>query len=145
MRQLTSFMLVGLSSTTLFTGCATTNAVRQDPLPNASSSVKSQPRFIYFIHPTRDGFVEAPTPKEQSAVGDHFNYLKRLVAKGTVLLAGPSTDPPYTGIVILVAPNREAAEAIMNGDPAVQAGVFRARCSPIELSLVGRLTPTPTA
>jgi uncharacterized protein YciI len=101
------------------------------------------PHYIYYIHPAREGFITEPTPDESRKVGAHFEYLKKLTGEGTVLLAGPSTDPPYTGIVIFKAKDRETAEAVMNQDPAVRGGVFRARLSPIALSLVGNLVPTP--
>ena len=98
--------------------------------------------FVYFIHPTREGFIEAPTKEEQARVGEHFERLKMLTEQGVVLLAGPSTDAPYTGIVIFLAANRAAASELMKADPAVRAGVFRARLSPMHLSLVGELPRT---
>lgn len=94
--------------------------------------------FIYYVHPARgEKFINNPTDAESVAVGEHFGYLKQLTAEGTVLLAGPSTDPPYTGIVIFRAKDRAAAEALMRADPAVAAGVFEARLSEMVLSLVG--------
>lgn len=121
-----------------FTGCSQTKENAE-----AQTAPPPDPHYIYYIHPVREGFITEPTPDESRKVGAHFEYLKKLMGEGTVLLAGPSTDPPYTGIVILKAKDREAAEAIMNQDPAVRGGVFRARLSPIALSLVGNLTPTP--
>ncbi len=131
-------MLVCLIIAATFTGCAQTKDNTEE-----QAAPPPDPHYIYYIHPVREGFITEPTPDEANKVGDHFEYLKKLMGEGTVLLAGPSTDPPYTGIVILKAKDRATAEAIMNKDPAVRGGVFRARLSPITLSLVGNLTPTP--
>ncbi len=131
-------MLACLIVTAAITGCAQTKDTT-----DAQIAPPPDPHYIYYIHPVREGFITEPTPDEARKVGAHFEYLKKLTAEGTVQLAGPSTDPPYTGIVILKAKDRETAEAIMNKDPAVRGGVFRARLSPISLSLVGILTPTP--
>ncbi|HNO78390.1 MAG TPA: YciI family protein [Phycisphaerae bacterium] len=120
------------------TGCSQTKVDTE-----AQTAPPPDPHYIYYIHPVREGFITEPTPDEARKVGAHFEYLKKLTGEGTVLLAGPSTDPPYTGIVILKAKDRETAEAVMNKDPAVRGGVFRARLSPISLSLVGNFTPTP--
>ncbi len=91
--------------------------------------------FIYFIHPTRPDMVQQPTDAESSLLKAHFSYLKDLLDQGTVLLAGPSMEPPYTGIVVFKAPDRTAAQSIMDNDPAVHGGVFTARLSPFRCSL----------
>ena len=124
----------------IISGCATAQPAVQ-PLATSAPSA-SMETYICFIHPTRDGFIEAPTEDEQARVGEHFERLKVLTEQGVVLLAGPSTDPPYTGIVIFQAANRTEASEFMNADPAVRAGVFRARVSPMHLSLVGELPRT---
>lgn len=138
MNKMNRIALLGFGLMFAFGGCAQTKTDTDNQTAQAPD-----PHYIYFIHPTRDGFINEPTQDEANKVGQHFEYLKRLTGEGTVLLAGPSTDPPYTGIVIFKAPNREAAEAIVKKDPAVRSGVFRARLSPMSLSLVGQFTPTP--
>jgi uncharacterized protein YciI len=115
-------------------GCAAPQT-RDAPEHEPAYAMSDEPWFVYFIHPTRADFIAAPTDAEMARVGEHFNYLKSLMDEGTVLLAGPSTDPPYTGIVIFQAADRRAAQAIVDGDPAVRAGVFEARMSPLALSL----------
>jgi uncharacterized protein YciI len=117
----------------IISGCATAQPLATSAPPASLET------FVCFLHPTQDGFIEAPTEEEQASVGEHFQRLKMLTEQGVVLLAGPSTDPPYTGIVILQAENRAEAGELMNADPAVLAGVFRARVSPMRLALVGEL------
>ncbi len=124
----------------VISGCATVQPVVQ-PLATSEPSASTE-TFVCFLHPTRDGFIEAPTEDEQAKVSEHFERLKSLTEQGVVLLAGPSSDPPYTGIVIFLAANRTEAIEFMNADPAVQAGVFRARLSPMHLALVGELPRT---
>ncbi len=122
-------------------GCASPGGVGQKEIDVSVDDPDTDglTAFVYFLHPTREGFSENPTDEEVSRVQEHFQYLKTLTAQGVVLLAGPSTDPPFTGIVVFKAANREAAQRIMDGDPAVQAGVFEARLSAFRMSLVGDL------
>ncbi|MHC4861842.1 MAG: YciI family protein [Planctomycetota bacterium] len=93
--------------------------------------------FIYFIHPCREGFISEPTPEEEDLLSRHFAYLKGLAEDGMVVLAGPSLEPPYTGVIIFRAPDREAARTLVDGDPAVAGGVFEARLSAFRISLLG--------
>lgn len=127
------------------------------PWPAASSSPKQSSKpaakqsFVYFIRPSRDGFFEQPTPAEEAAVSAHARYIKQLLDEGTVVLAGPCFDPafyptgsehaiplemPTPGIVVFEADSLEQAKEIMEGDPAVQAGVFKARLNSIRLAFV---------
>lgn len=110
-------------------GCASA------PRAVGDGGVAALPAFVYFIHPAREGFIDEPTEEEAARVGEHFRYLRALTEQGVVVLAGPSLDPPYTGIVIFRATDRAAAETIMRSDPAVAAGVFTARLSPMRISL----------
>ena len=81
-----------------------------------------------------------PTPQEAEIVSRHFAYLEALAERGVVILAGRTlnTDESSFGIVIFQAESEEAAQAIMNGDPAVQAGVMRARLFPYRIALMAR-------
>jgi len=92
--------------------------------------------FIYLIEPVREGMVEKPTEEEAAAVSEHAEYLMRLTEQGVVVLAGRTTEPPYVGIIIFRAADRTAAEAIMNDDPAVKAGVFTPRLQPFRIALL---------
>jgi peroxiredoxin Q/BCP len=111
---------------------ATTCSVpSEQPMSNATSSMT----FLYMITPKRAEMPTSPTPDEEKTMGAHFEYLKGLMDKGVVLLAGPTTEPPHVGIVVFRAADRAAAQAIMDGDPAVHAGVVSAKLSELRLSL----------
>ena len=69
-------------------------------------------------------------------VKEHFEYLKKLTEKGVVILAGPSLEPPYTGIVVFRATDPVSARKVMSEDPAVEGGIFRARLAPFKISLM---------
>ncbi|MBK7584595.1 MAG: redoxin domain-containing protein [Myxococcales bacterium] len=115
------------------------------PLPRGAESCQTPtamtspatPTFVYFIEPRRPEMVSTPTADEEAMIEKHFQYLKGLTERGVLILAGPSTDPPHTGIVVFRAADRPAAEAILGADPAVQAGVFSARLSAFRVSLSG--------
>jgi len=96
--------------------------------------------YLYKITPTRPAMLEdGPTAQEEQVISAHFEYLKALTRQGDVLLAGRTlnTDESSFGIVILVAGSEEVARKLMEGDPAVKAGVFSARLYPYGLALVG--------
>ena len=91
--------------------------------------------YIMFLEPGREGMVDNPTPEEGTKVEAHFQYLKSLTERGVVVMAGRTTEPPFTGIVVFRSEDGTAAEAIMSNDPAVEAGVFRARVSEFRIAL----------
>lgn len=96
-------------------------------------------QFLYRIQPTRPAMLtEGPTDEEAAIVGEHFAYLQGLTAQGTVILAGRTlnTDESSFGIVIFNAETEEAAEAIVQGDPAVRGGVMAATVFPYRVALI---------
>ena len=95
--------------------------------------------YVYVIQPARGEMLSTgPTPWEEEVVSQHFSYLQALTGRGVVVLAGRTlnTDESSFGIVIFRAESEEAARAIMNADPAVQAGVMRARLFPYRIALM---------
>lgn len=97
------------------------------------------PQFLYRIQPTRETMLaEGATPAESELVSRHFAHLKQLMAEGVVILAGRTlnTDPTSFGIVIFNAESEDAARAIMNDDPAVKGGIFRAELFPYRVALI---------
>ncbi len=91
--------------------------------------------YIYLIHPLRHEFFENPTPAEQQAVEDHFEYLKQATLQGTVLLAGPCLDETF-GVVVLRAESDDAARAFMLNDPSISRNVMMAELHPMKISLM---------
>lgn len=95
--------------------------------------------FLYRIRPSRLAMLtEGPTPDEAQATQDHFAYLSHGVDEGRVLLAGrtATADPETFGIVIFRAADQGAAQAFVDDDPAVKAGVMKAELFPYRLALL---------
>jgi uncharacterized protein YciI len=79
--------------------------------------------WIYFIHPPRDDFMATITDAERATFGRHFEHLERLLAEGTLVLAGPTLGRVNTGIAVIEADDEAAARAIMAADPTIVEGV----------------------
>jgi uncharacterized protein YciI len=92
--------------------------------------------WIYFLHPPRDDFAATMTDDERAAWGVHFERLRRLLAEGTLILAGPTLGRVNTGIAVFEAPDEEAARQIMAEDPAIARGYARGELRPFRVSLL---------
>ncbi|MBV9581721.1 MAG: hypothetical protein JO057_24340 [Chloroflexi bacterium] len=92
--------------------------------------------WIYFIHPPRENFAATMTPAERSAWDAHFQRLERLMAEGTLILAGPTLGTLNTGIAVIDAPDEVAARRIMDEDPAIAGGFARGELRPFKVSLL---------
>jgi uncharacterized protein YciI len=92
--------------------------------------------WIYFIHPPRENFAATMTAEEEHAWGVHFERLQRLLAEGTLILAGPTLGTVNTGIAIIEAPDEEAARRIMEEDPAIAGGFARGELRPFRTALL---------
>ena len=81
--------------------------------------------------------TEGATEEESRRTGEHFEYLKDLVAKGIVILAGRTQTPDYSsfGIVIFKAEDDAAARQIVDNDPVVKNRVMRAELFPYQIAL----------
>jgi len=98
--------------------------------------------WIYFIHPPRDNFAATMTAEEEAVWDVHFERLKRLLAEGTLVLAGPTLGPVNTGIGIFEAPDEAGARRIMDEDPIIARGFARGELRPFIVSLLrGRDQP----
>ena len=92
--------------------------------------------WIYFIHPPRENFAATMTPEELEVWGVHFERLQRLLAAGTLVLAGPTLGAVNTGIAVIEAPDEDAARRIMEEDPVIAGGFARGELRPFRLSLL---------
>ncbi|TVQ82785.1 MAG: hypothetical protein EA380_00330 [Phycisphaeraceae bacterium] len=93
--------------------------------------------WVYLIvEHAREDMMETLTPEETGILRAHYNYLKELTETGRVVVAGPCTDMIGPGIVIFHAEDEDAARGLMENDPAVQAGLFKAELHPMRLSLL---------
>ena len=94
--------------------------------------------WLYRIRPTRpEMLTEGPTDDERQATQEHFAYLKGLSERGVVLLAGRTTAPidESFGIVVFAAADDRAAQALVDGDPAVARGVMSAELFPYRVAI----------
>lgn len=81
---------------------------------------------------------EGPTAEEGETVAAHFAYYQSLLAAGVLMLAGRTLDAPFVGVFIFEAGSSAEAERIVAEDPAVRAGVFRARVQAYRVALMRR-------
>jgi uncharacterized protein YciI len=94
------------------------------------------PEWIYFIHPPRENFAATMTDEERAAWGVHFERLQRLLADGTLILAGPTLGSVNTGVAVFEAPDEDSARTIMEEDPAIAGGFAHGELRPFRVSLL---------
>jgi len=85
--------------------------------------VTEMAEWIYFIHTSRPDFAATMTDEEERVWGEHFERLKRLLAEGKLILAGPTLGRINMGVAIIEAPDEEAARRIMAEDPCIASGL----------------------
>jgi uncharacterized protein YciI len=91
--------------------------------------------FLAIYRPPRSTFAHDATEEESRIIGIHFQYLKKLLAEGTLLLAGPCEDASM-GLAIFETASEAEARAIAAADPAVVGRVFTCEIKPYRLSLL---------
>ena len=92
-------------------------------------------QWLCVIRPPRATFMDDATPAEEQVMSDHFEYLKRLLDEGKLILAGPSLDPPF-GIIVFEAESGDEARDLIAADPSVAAGIQTPELHPFRASLV---------
>jgi uncharacterized protein YciI len=104
-------------------------------------------QFLLRLEPTRPGFtLQNMTVEEASLAAQHAKYLMSLFDSGKLSLAAQVFDPKgLWGIVIVNAADREAAGALLDGDPSVKAKMFRGEVIPLRVVLEKRAEATPAA
>ncbi|MHA1125058.1 MAG: YciI family protein [Candidatus Heimdallarchaeota archaeon] len=93
--------------------------------------------YIAIIKPIREDFLINSTEEDEKIMGEHFEYLKKLLASGELVLAGPALNEvkPF-GLVILKCNSLEKAKDIMTNDPSVKSGMQNLKLvEPFKLSL----------
>ena len=120
-----------------------------DDAPKAADPSSTTKYWVYFIHPARADFFENPSEADREPLQAHVAHLKKLRDDGKLILAGPCEDPAYypqssahsiklemptPGIVVFEARDAEQDRRIMETDPAVKAGVFKARVNRFHLA-----------
>lgn len=94
------------------------------------------PDWVYFIHAPREDFGDTMTDAEEEVWGRHFERLQRLLAEGTLVLAGPTLGRLNTGICVFEAADEPAARAVMEADPVIAEGFARGELRPFRVSLL---------
>lgn len=92
--------------------------------------------WIYFIHPPRPNFAETMTEEEEQVWAVHFERYQRLLADGTLILAGPTLGDVNTGIFIFEADDEGAARRIMEEDPVISGGYAEGELRPFRVSIM---------
>ena len=92
--------------------------------------------WIYFLHTPREDFAATMTPEEERVWGLHFERLKRMLAEGTLMLAGPTLGRINTGIVVFGAPDEATARRIMDEDPTISSGFATGELRGFRVSLL---------
>ena len=94
-------------------------------------------QFLLKIEPAREGFtLQTMTAEESRVAPEHLKYLMSLADAGKLSLAAQVFDPKgLWGIVIVNAPDREAAAALLEADPLVKAKMFRGEVLPVRVVL----------
>lgn len=93
--------------------------------------------FLLRLHPPRPDFPTTMTPAEGALMAQHGVYLRKLLAKGKLLLAGPVFDPAGAfGIAILEVENAQEALDIVANDPTVIAGMNTCDAVPMNAGIM---------
>ena len=103
------------------------------------------PHFLYRLQPTRvEMLTKGPTDREVAIVGEHFEYLQKLVAEGVVFMAGrtETIGARTFGLVILQAASESDAVVLMENDPAVSQNVMKAELFPYRVALWSANNPS---
>ncbi|MEV4343229.1 YciI family protein [Actinoplanes sp. NPDC049596] len=66
------------------------------------------------------------TPERAARRPEHLEHLARLEKEGSLLLAGPLADLSG-GVIVLIADDLEAAQALVDKDPYTRHGVTKDR------------------
>jgi len=96
--------------------------------------------YMYTLQPTRLAMLtEGATDAEKILAAQHWAYSQDLLVRQIVIFAGRTLDttPDAFANVVIRASSEEEARGIMEGDPAVKGGVFRARLFPYQPMLMG--------
>jgi uncharacterized protein YciI len=91
-------------------------------------------QFLLILEGARPTIIEDITESEQEIVDHHFALLEEAHRQGTVALVGRCDDTPL-GIVILQVNSRQEAQAILDNDPAVKAGLMIGKLYPFRVSI----------
>lgn len=124
MRMQLRLALAALCACTVLPAAAQPPGIPPELLPYIPRNVG--PYFVGFLVSP-----EQPRPMSRELFIRHQNYMRTQFEAGVYRLVGPFTDGGrIRGMVILSAPDAEAARAIVAADPSVQAGAMAVEVHP---------------
>lgn len=93
--------------------------------------------YFCLLTPARADMHATVTPDELSVFEAHCIYLKERFTERQVLQAGTSFEPgqEHFALVIVAAPDKAAAVALIQADPAVAKGLLIARVTEYDIFL----------
>jgi uncharacterized protein len=91
--------------------------------------------FVYIIKSKKENFIETGTAEDFAIMSEHFLYLKELLKKNILIMAGPELNAKF-GLAVIETKNEDTAREIMNNDPSVKKGIMDAELYPYRVSLL---------
>lgn len=104
-----------------------------------AQQAQARKQFLYVLRITPRFHQQSSwTEAENAAVGKHFERLAKATNAGQVILAGRTNEAldKTFGLVIFEAESETAANAFMESDPAVVAGLMSATLHPYSVALM---------
>ncbi|MFH1699548.1 MAG: YciI family protein [Candidatus Zixiibacteriota bacterium] len=111
------------------------------PFANADDDITTEEtmpeykQYLVRLLGTRDGWPEDMTKDEEKIMEKHFYFLKDLVKKKIVLMAGPVFDFKF-GLIVFQVESEERIKEIMKDEPSVVAGIHTWDFSEMRVSLM---------
>jgi uncharacterized protein YciI len=101
--------------------------------------------WVFFMHPPRDDFIATMSDAERAAFAAHAAWLRKLLADGVLIVAGPCLGRVNTGIAIFEASSQERAQRIVADEPVTSGGHMRGDLRPYRLGLLRGRDNDPAA
>lgn len=96
-----------------------------------TAAAQNTPTPLFVVHfETGAGWDKALAPAEQKGFKDHSANLNRLRNEGTIVFGARYGD---LGMIFVRAETVDAAKALIEADPGVQAGIFSFRIAPLRV------------
>ena len=92
--------------------------------------------WVFFMHPPRDDFIATMSGTERAAFDAHAAWLRRLLADGLLIAAGPCLGQVNTGIAIFEAASESEAQRIVADEPVTSGGYMRGDLRPFRLGML---------
>jgi len=90
--------------------------------------------FVYVLRLVRQDSFGKFTSKEENAIDEHFEYLKKKLNEGKLIFAGRCKQGEF-GIVVFRAGSEKEAKSFLTNDPAVKGNVMSAEMHPFLVAL----------